>query len=291
MGRLPHQPQIRRYSPRIKFNPENYSHKPSAAMAAPGAIAVPALSFVMFIASFGAGIVPLMMSLNHERVSIVSSLGVGLLVGTSLGVVLPEGIEMLYTSKASQSTSHHQLLQRQEHGVPGVGRQPHDDVSLHFAVAIALVIGYLVMHLLTFLPPLLLARDSQSPIPLASLPSSPRLERTPSSPSMADPPTGLSNTTIGLCIHALADGIALGSSALSNNVALEGIVFFAIMLHKVTLFLNLRLIFRHQHHFLSRLYLFENPTPVILVDDNSSYLQCHLHYRLSSHISLCLRFH
>jgi solute carrier family 39 (zinc transporter), member 9 len=269
---------------------EDELRRNAVAMAAPGVIAVSVLSFVMFVASFGAGIVPLVMSLNRERVSIVSSIGVGLLVGTSLGVVLPEGIEMLYTLKASPSTSHHQLLQRQEHVVPGVIQSPHADVSFRLAIALALVMGYLVMHLLTFLPPLLLARDPQSPIPLASLPSSPRLERIPSGPSIADPPTGLSNTTIGLCIHALADGIALGSSALSNNVALEGIVFFAIMLHKVTLFLNMRLIFRHQHHSPSRLYLFENPTLVILVDDSSYYLQCPLHYRLSSHISLCLRF-
>jgi zinc transporter 9 len=52
-------------------------------------------------------------------------------------------------------------------------------------------------------------------------------------PPTTETPTGLSNTTIGLCIHALADGIALGSSAVSNNLALEGIVFVAIMLHKV----------------------------------------------------------
>jgi solute carrier family 39 (zinc transporter), member 9 len=216
---------------------EDEPRRNAVAMAAPGAITVSVLSFVMFIASFGAGIVPLVMSLNRERVSIVSSLGVGLLVGTSLGVVLPEGIEMLYTSKTSPSISHHELLQRQDHGVPGVA-QHHPADTFHLAIALALVMGYLVMHILTFLPPLLIARDSQSPIPLVSLPSSPR---TPSSPPMADPPTGLSNTTIGLCIHALADGIALGSSALSNNVALEGIVFFAIMLHKVIFvsFLNI----------------------------------------------------
>ena len=207
-------------------------------MAAPGAIAVLVLSLVMFIASFGVGTVPLVMSLNHERMRIVSFLGVGLLLGTSLGVVLPEGIEMLYTSMSSvPSSAGHQLLRRQEHSVPGIGRQPHADTSsFHLAIGSALVLGYLVMHLLTVLPPLLLASNPQAPIPLASLPSSPRLETMPSNQSIGDTPTGLSNTTIGLCIHALADGIALGSSAVSNNVALEGIVFFAIMLHKVTLF-------------------------------------------------------
>jgi solute carrier family 39 (zinc transporter), member 9 len=199
------------------------------------AIAVIILSSVMFIASLGAGTVPLLISRNCERMNIISSLSVGLLVGTSLGVVLPEGTEMLYTSKASAPpVTQHQLLRKAENTVSEVGVNQLPGVSsYHLTIALALVSGYLIMHLLTFLPPLLLTRNPRTPIPLASLPSSPRLERPLMIP---DPPTGLSNTTIGLCIHALADGIALGSSAVSNNIALEGIVFFAIMLHKVILF-------------------------------------------------------
>jgi solute carrier family 39 (zinc transporter), member 9 len=197
-------------------------------MSGHGAVAVGVLSAVMFGASFGAGTLPLAMSLSNERMNTVSSLGVGLLVGTSLGVVLPEGVEMLYQSIESAPSVAH--LARQEGASE---REPqHNDKSLHLAIAVTLVLGYLVMHLLTFLPPLLLARNPRSPIPLSSLPSSPRLERVPSGSSV-DAPNRLSNTTIGLCIHALADGIALGSSAVSNNIALEGIVFLAIMLHKV----------------------------------------------------------
>ena len=198
----------------------------TGSMSGNGAVAVGVLSAVMFAASFGAGTLPLVMSLSNDGMNIVSSLGVGLLVGTSLGVVLPEGVEMLYGSVESTSSVVHHT--RQE-GAAGGSR---NDNSLHLAIAVALVLGYLVMHLLTFLPPLLLARNPQSPIPLSSLPSTRRLERVPSGGPL-DTPTGLSNTTIGLCIHALADGIALGSSAVSNNLALEGIVFLAIMLHKV----------------------------------------------------------
>jgi zinc transporter 9 len=40
------------------------------------------------------------------------------------------------------------------------------------------------------------------------------------------------STTLGLVIHAAADGIALGASSTSSNVALEAIIFVAIMLHK-----------------------------------------------------------
>lgn len=198
-------------------------------MDASGAVAVSALSFVMFLASFGAGSVPLLMSLGgqqrQQRMNMVGSLAIGLLVGTGLGVVLPEGIETLYSatepepvSTAPQSTADH-----------------HSERSHHLAIALTLVAGYLVMHLLTFLPPLFLHNHVESPIPLASLPSTPRLERPTSSGTtyISDSATGLSNTTIGLSIHALADGIALGSSAVADNIALEGLVFFAIMLHKV----------------------------------------------------------
>jgi solute carrier family 39 (zinc transporter), member 9 len=193
-------------------------------------VAVVLLSAVMFIASFAAGTVPLAMSLSQERMNLVSSLGIGLLVGTSLGVVLPEGIEMLYSSTESSSMNTRQDSLRKTASVSAKGSS-HDEHSRHLAMALALITGYLIMHLLTYLPPLLLSKYDQSSIPMSSLPSTPRLERTSSNLSL-DQPKGLSNTTIGLCIHALADGIALGSSAVSNNLALESIVFFAIMLHK-----------------------------------------------------------
>ena len=198
-----------------------------------GAVGVGVLSVAMFAASFGAGTLPLAMTLRREQMSIVSSLGVGLLVGTSLGVVLPEGVEMLYSSVSpTPSIGHHETIRGGSSKLTRQESVSHNDPSLHLAIAVPLVLGYLAMHLLTFLTPLLLAQNPQSPIPLSSLSSSPRLDRV-SSGGPAEIPAGLSNTTIGLCIHAIADGIALGSSAVSDNLALEGIVFLAIMLHKV----------------------------------------------------------
>ena len=40
--------------------------------------------------------------------------------------------------------------------------------------------------------------------------------------------------TIGLVVHAAADGIALGAAASTQRQDLQLIVFFAIMLHKVS---------------------------------------------------------
>merc|ERR1719273_1503224 len=39
-------------------------------------------------------------------------------------------------------------------------------------------------------------------------------------------------TTLGLVVHAAADGIALGAAATTNQTDVEMIVFLAIMLHK-----------------------------------------------------------
>ena len=41
--------------------------------------------------------------------------------------------------------------------------------------------------------------------------------------------------TLGLVVHAAADGIALGAAATTNQTDVEMIVFLAIMLHKVRL--------------------------------------------------------
>ena len=40
-------------------------------------------------------------------------------------------------------------------------------------------------------------------------------------------------TTLGLVVHAAADGIALGAAAATNELDVEIIIFLAIMLHKV----------------------------------------------------------
>ena len=39
-------------------------------------------------------------------------------------------------------------------------------------------------------------------------------------------------TTLGLVVHAAADGIALGAAAATNELDVEIIIFLAIMLHK-----------------------------------------------------------
>ncbi|KAF9586280.1 hypothetical protein BGW38_007561 [Lunasporangiospora selenospora] len=51
----------------------------------------------MLVASFLAGNIPLSFHLSEDRLKLFSNFGVGLLVGTSLVVIIPEGVETLYS--------------------------------------------------------------------------------------------------------------------------------------------------------------------------------------------------
>lgn len=59
----------------------------------------------MAIASFLAGILPLAFTLSQRQLRFITFLGTGVLVGTSLIVIIPEGIETIY-SAAGKSHSH-----------------------------------------------------------------------------------------------------------------------------------------------------------------------------------------
>lgn len=60
-----------------------------------------ALSAIMAIASFLAGILPLSFNLSSRQLRIITLLGTGVLVGTSLIVIIPEGIETMYSAGAA----------------------------------------------------------------------------------------------------------------------------------------------------------------------------------------------
>src|ERR1043165_8223064 len=58
------------------------------------------LSMTMFIGSFLAGSIPLAFHLSEDRLRTISAFGVGLLVGTALIVIIPEGIETIYSANS-----------------------------------------------------------------------------------------------------------------------------------------------------------------------------------------------
>lgn len=60
----------------------------------------------MAVASFLAGALPLSMSLSQSQLRLLSAVGMGVLVGTSLVVIIPEGIEAVYASSTPALHTH-----------------------------------------------------------------------------------------------------------------------------------------------------------------------------------------
>ncbi|KAJ5758606.1 hypothetical protein N7520_005762 [Penicillium odoratum] len=63
-----------------------------------------ALSIVMAVTSFVVGSLPLAFTLSPSQLRLISSIGMGVLVGTSLIVIIPEGVETLYSAGSGQKS-------------------------------------------------------------------------------------------------------------------------------------------------------------------------------------------
>ncbi|XP_044520742.1 zinc transporter ZIP9 isoform X4 [Gracilinanus agilis] len=116
-------------------------------------ISISLLSLAMLVGCYVAGIIPLAVNFSEERLKLITVLGAGLLCGTALAVIVPEGVHALYED----------ILEDPEG-----------------------------------------ARTNNSKI----------------------------TTTLGLVVHAAADGVALGAAASTSQTSVQLIVFVAIMLHK-----------------------------------------------------------
>ncbi|XP_012217381.1 zinc transporter ZIP9 [Linepithema humile] len=86
------------------------------------------LSLVMLVGSCLAGSLPLVINLSEDKLQLVSILGAGLLVGTALAVIIPEGIRALFTGGIDNE------------------KGPHSD--LHSLIGISLVLGFVFMLLI-----------------------------------------------------------------------------------------------------------------------------------------------
>jgi zinc transporter 9 len=124
----------------------------------------------------------------------------------------------------------------------------HDDDAPepHAYIGVSLILGFILMFLVDHLPealapskprymPLHISLSDLSRGPHNSSSVSLNALNTPASPMperMQPPPPKSSATTVGLIIHAFADGIALGASSTAPSTSLSLIIFIAIMLHK-----------------------------------------------------------
>ncbi|KAI9020467.1 Zinc/iron permease [Hyaloraphidium curvatum] len=292
------------------------------------------LAGAMFMGSFLAGLVPLSFQLSEDRLRVMSTFAAGLMVGTALIVILPEGVETLYSvqyascSGAVPATTHgihhrravdvvdvamdavHNAFLRSRatafslvataevaaevstkvsisDGAEGGAKRrpntrradadtakdaaspsresassakaksaaakdaetpadkemgsPHSPLeggdatdgkepfAAHLYIGPSLALGFGAMFLIDQL--FQTHPHSGSHTHIVALTDFRGLPSTPSRTEV--PAVGKSiAATIGLVVHAAADGIALGAASASNRASLELLVFLAIMLHK-----------------------------------------------------------
>lgn len=98
------------------------------------------LTLVMLIGSYIAGSIPLIVNLSEEKLKRITVLGAGLLVGTALAVIIPEGIRSLATDIKHEvnSNSVHPINHNQTEENHG------DPMSV---IGISLVLGFVFMLL------------------------------------------------------------------------------------------------------------------------------------------------
>jgi len=161
-------------------------------------------SFVMLFGSYLAGSIPLFMSLSEEKLQLVSVLGAGLLLGTALSVIIPEGMQTLNMAYSINKEHHH------HEGGGDHGEEGHHDNPVPHLIGVSLVLGFIIMMVIDQI-----AASKSGSLEVAG-------KKSPVSWT----------ATLGLVVHAAADGVALGAAATTNQTDVEIIVFLAIMLHK-----------------------------------------------------------
>lgn len=183
------------------------------------------LSLAMLVGCYVAGTIPLAVNFSEEKLKLVTVLGAGLLCGTALAVIIPEGVHALYEEMLEDQHHHgHVKVEagvsdpKVAEGVVGASGEHghghgHGHEQLHAYIGVSLVLGFVFMLLVDQI-------------------GSSHMHSSTDDPEAARAATSKVTTTLGLVVHAAADGVALGAAASTSQTSVQLIVFVAIMLHK-----------------------------------------------------------
>ncbi|CAM4780292.1 unnamed protein product [Rotaria magnacalcarata] len=194
-------------------------------------------SLAMFFGSYLSGLVPLAFNLSETKMRYVTVLGAGLLVGTALAVIIPEGVHALYINELE---SDHKIIRRDlsqvnigdksdkaknlnialEHKDLSKSSSTHEHSnSTHSAIGITLVLGFVFMLIVDNASAKIFRQHASQVIDSSGA-------------VIITKPKATWTATLGLVVHAAADGIALGAASATSRFDVELIVFMAIILHK-----------------------------------------------------------
>ncbi|CAF1268376.1 unnamed protein product [Rotaria sordida] len=196
-------------------------------------------SLAMFFGSYLSGLIPLAFNLSETKMRYVTVLGAGLLVGTALAVIIPEGVHALYVNELDTTHGKIQLDQKivgqdlnnkdktkdiphdHKHGVEPstkLSTDKHSDAT-HSAIGVTLILGFVFMLIVDNFSSKLFHNHGNQVIDS-------------SGSVIISKPKATWTATLGLVVHAAADGIALGAASATSRFNVELIVFMAIILHK-----------------------------------------------------------
>ncbi|XP_016148092.1 zinc transporter ZIP9 [Sinocyclocheilus grahami] len=113
------------------------------------------LSLAMLVGCYVAGTIPLAVNFSEEKLKLVTVLGAGLLCGTALAVIIPEGVHALYEEmlEGGHHHGHGQVEaevseQKVVEGVVGQSTEHgHSHEQLHAYIGVSLVLGFVFMLL------------------------------------------------------------------------------------------------------------------------------------------------
>lgn len=225
----------------------------------------------MLVGSFFSGIVPMAFKLSDSKSRLLALMGSGILVGTALAIIIPEGIDSLYSQPTLISDNIKTSYTNENPPLPELPIQT-------WTIGMSLVAGFVLMLLIDQFSIYQSGGDHHSPKPQQAYhltnqedvddsennevteinfetTSETRPIRNNESHRVSlldldSSERGISHQqhimpdsqnrgrqtkvtpTLGLVIHAAADGIALGAAATTSHRDVEMIIFLAIMLHK-----------------------------------------------------------
>lgn len=158
---------------------------------------VVALALAMGVTSYGAAILPLKVSIPLLKMNLFSAFSMGILVGTVLCLVVPEGAEAVMDAV-----------------------RDIEGYDVGSCIGMSLLAGFALMFLID---------NMQSVTPeYFQVGSWDTNKIKPQLMSIAK-----STLTLGLLLHSFVDGIALGTSYLNNTGSFELVFFFVIIIHKL----------------------------------------------------------
>ncbi|TCD61216.1 hypothetical protein EIP91_008785 [Steccherinum ochraceum] len=198
------------------------------------------MSALMGATSFGIGILPLALNFSKPLLTKLTTFGIGLLLGAALGVIIPEGIETLVLAEPSHFPKKtialsllmgfkfmllvDRLIHRNDPD-PTLTTSGSRPASAGGNGRVVFDVELNGLELSEGLPP---EHDESMRNPNVTPPH--LLVTTPEARKKAYP------LTTGLVVHALSDGLALGSSALASDSptasGLSLVVFLALIVHK-----------------------------------------------------------